>query len=177
MLNSRHHDGVLIRQLNGTSTNQVWDGSRGVQRRLLELLVAQENFVSGSWQHEKMFASYCPNEPPFSNPASISEVSHVLVHLLITLLTRNGWLGRAMVLGNFQSRGVQLLWHMVGQGPAVLAAGAGWVVFVLFFFISSILSSFSNELVSLKTTGQTEILWSRPYNLTVIVSYYRRRAR
>ena len=34
---------------------------------------------------------------------------------------------------------------MVGQWPAVLAAGAGWVGYVLFFFlISSILSSFSN---------------------------------
>ena len=52
-----------------------------------------------------------------------------------------------------------LLWNMVRQGPAVLAAGAGRVgclfvcfLFVcflfcfvlLFFFISSILSSFSN---------------------------------
>ena len=36
-----------------------------------------------------------------------------------------GWLGRAMVLGSFQCRGVLLLWHIVGQGPAVLAAGAG----------------------------------------------------
>ena len=37
------------------------------------------------------------------------------------------WLGRAMVLGSFQCRGVLLLWHMVG--PAVLAAGAGWVCY------------------------------------------------
>ena len=37
----------------------------------------------------------------------------------------SGWLGRAMVLGSFQCRGVLLLWHMVGQGPAVLAASAG----------------------------------------------------
>ena len=37
------------------------------------------------------------------------------------------WLGRAMVLGSFQFRGILLLWHMVGQWPAVLAAGAGWV--------------------------------------------------
>ena len=43
-----------------------------------------------------------------------------------------GWLGRAMVLGIFQCLGVQLLWHMVGQGPAVLAAGAGWVGYVFF---------------------------------------------
>ena len=30
-----------------------------------------------------------------------------------------------MVLGSFQCRGVLLLWHIEGQGPAVLAAGAG----------------------------------------------------
>ena len=42
------------------------------------------------------------------------------------------WLGRVMVLGSFQCRGVLLLWHMVGQGPAVLAADAGRVGF--FFF-------------------------------------------
>ena len=46
----------------------------------------------------------------------------------------SGWLGRAMVLGSFQCRGVLLLWHMVGQGPAVLAAGAGRVGYVFFFF-------------------------------------------
>ena len=34
------------------------------------------------------------------------------------------WLDRAMVLGSFQCRGTLLLWHMVGQGPAVLAVGA-----------------------------------------------------
>ena len=39
-----------------------------------------------------------------------------------------------MVLGSFQYRGILLLWHMVGQGPAVLAAGAGWVGYVFFFF-------------------------------------------
>ena len=47
-----------------------------------------------------------------------------------------GWLGRAMVLGSFQCRGVLLLWHMVGQGPAVLAAGAGWVGYVLIFSLN-----------------------------------------
>ena len=31
-----------------------------------------------------------------------------------------------MVLGSFQCRGILLLLHLVGQGPAVLAAGAGW---------------------------------------------------
>ena len=58
-----------------------------------------------------------------------------------------GWLGGAMVLGSFKCRGVLLHLHIVGQGPAVLAAGAGWVgcfFIVFFFFFSSILSSFSN---------------------------------
>ena len=45
----------------------------------------------------------------------------------------HGWLGQAMVLGSFQCRGILLLWYMVGQGPAVLAAGAGWVGCFLFF--------------------------------------------
>ena len=45
----------------------------------------------------------------------------------------SGWLGRAMKLGSFQCRGFLLLWHMVVQGPAVLAAGAGWVGYVLLF--------------------------------------------
>ena len=47
-----------------------------------------------------------------------------------------GWLGRAMVLGSFQRRGVLLLWHMVGQGPAVLAAGAGWEGYFFYNFSS-----------------------------------------
>ena len=46
----------------------------------------------------------------------------------------HGWLGRAMVLGSFQCRGNLLLWHMLEQGPAVLAAGAGWVGYFLFYF-------------------------------------------
>ena len=48
-----------------------------------------------------------------------------------------GWLGRAMVVGSFQCQGVLLLWHMVGQGPTMLAAGRnGWAFFVCFFFLS-----------------------------------------
>ena len=38
-----------------------------------------------------------------------------------------------LVLGSFQCRKVLLFWHIVGQGPAVLAAGAGWVGYVLSF--------------------------------------------
>ena len=42
-----------------------------------------------------------------------------------------------MVLGSFQCWGVLLLWLIVGQGPAVLAAGAGRVgcFFCLFFLL------------------------------------------
>ena len=47
----------------------------------------------------------------------------------------SGWLGRAMVLGSFQCWDILLLWHMVEQGPAVLAADAGRVgCFLLLFF-------------------------------------------
>ena len=50
----------------------------------------------------------------------------------------HGWLGRAMVLvlDSFQCGGVLLLWHMVGQRPAVLSPGAGWVGCVLFYFFN-----------------------------------------
>ena len=34
------------------------------------------------------------------------------------------WSGGAMMLGNFQCRGVLLIWIIVGQGPTALAAGA-----------------------------------------------------
>ena len=73
-----------------------------------------------------------------------------------------------MVLGGFQCRGVLLLWHMVGQGPAVLAAGAGRVILFYFFcclfvFISSVLSSFSNASSLWRQLDMyTELLWSRP---------------
>ena len=46
----------------------------------------------------------------------------------------SGWLGWAMVLGSFQCRGVLLLLHIVGQGPAVLAAGTGRVGYIFFIF-------------------------------------------
>ena len=44
----------------------------------------------------------------------------VRASLHICTILPGGWLGRAMVLGSFQCWGVLLLWHMVGQGPAVL---------------------------------------------------------
>ena len=90
--------------------------------------------------------------------------------------------GSAMVLGSFQCRSVLLLWHMVGQGPAVLAvlaAGVGWVdcfFFLYIVFISSFLSSFPNassvgrRLDILKYCGLCR------YYPVEVVSFYRRRA-
>ena len=45
-----------------------------------------------------------------------------------------GWLGCAMLLGSFHCWGILLLLHIVGQGPAVLAAGAGWVGYSFYIF-------------------------------------------
>ena len=74
-----------------------------------------------------------------------------------------GWLGRAMVLGSFQCWGVLLLWHIVGQGPAVLIAGAGWMAFFFFFFhLRLSYLSFSNASSFGRRLDGTEILWSRP---------------
>ena len=47
----------------------------------------------------------------------------------------SGWLGWAMVLGTFQSRGVLLLLRIIGQGPAVLVASAGLVGYIFYIFI------------------------------------------
>ena len=85
-----------------------------------------------------------------------------------------------MVLGSFQSRGVLLLWHIVGQGPAVLAGGAGRVgsfFLFFFFFISSILSSFSDASSFWRRLDILKYCGLGRYNPTVVVSNYRRRAR
>ena len=82
-----------------------------------------------------------------------------------------GWLGQAMVLGSFQCRGVLLLWHMVGQGPAVLAAGAGRVgCFSYFVYISSILSSFSNASSVGRRLNILKYCGLGRYNPAVVVS-------
>ena len=51
---------------------------------------------------------------------------YMLTNDLLSLGIVRGWV-RAMVMGSFQCRGVVLLWHIVWQRPAVLAAGAGRV--------------------------------------------------
>ena len=67
-----------------------------------------------------------------------------------------GWMGWAMVLGSFQWRGLLLLLHIVGQGPAVLAAGAGWMGYIVFYIFH--LSSISNVLSFGRRLNMTEIL-------------------
>ena len=106
---------------------------------------------------------------------------------------------REVKLGSFQCWGVLLLWHMVGQGPAALAAGAGrvgcfffffffFVFFVVFFFflllllllllffITSILSSFSKASSLRRRLDILKYCGLGRYNPTAVVSYYRWRA-
>ena len=101
----------------------------------------------------------------------------------------NGWVGRWCCVTS--SPGVLLFWHMVGQAPAVLAAGAGRVFFFCCFFflffcfffvlfcfsISSILSSFSYTSSLGKRQDILKYRGLGRYNPTVVVSYYRSRAR
>ena len=75
--------------------------------------------------------------------------------------------------------GVLLLWHMVGQGPAALATGAGRIGFFFssfFFLISSILSSFSNASYLGRRLDILKYCGVGRYNPAIVVSYYWRRA-
>ena len=72
-----------------------------------------------------------------------------------------GWLGRVMVLGNFQCWGVLLFWHMVGQGPAVLAAGAGRVGYFLIFSDASSVGERGGSVVECRTP-EREVRGSKP---------------
>ena len=64
--------------------------------------------------------------------------------------------------------------HIVGQGPAVLAAGSGRVGYIFYIFH---LSSLSNVLSFGRRLNMTEILWFRLLKPTVVVSYCRGRPR
>ena len=75
----------------------------------------------------------------------------------------SGWLGRVIVLGSVQCRGVLLLWHIERQGPAVLAAGAGRMGCFLYFLFHLVYPIFLFWcLICWETAGHSEILWSRP---------------
>ena len=62
---------------------------------------------------------------------------------------------------------------MVGQGAAMLAAGAGWVVFFFLFFFKS---SFSNALSVGRWLDILKYCGLGRSNPAVVVSYFRRRA-
>ena len=66
-----------------------------------------------------------------------------------------------MMLGSFQCRDVLLLFHIVGQGPAVPAAGAGRMGYISLYFH---LSSLSNVLSFGRRQNITEIFWFRLLN-------------
>ena len=78
-----------------------------------------------------------------------------------------------MVLGSFQCRG--LLWDMVGQGPAVLAADVGRMgccfILYLHFLIPPLLGDGLTFRNIVKHCGLVH------YNPAVVVSNYRRCAR
>ena len=63
-----------------------------------------------------------------------SKIDLVKYMWVSTYISWSGWLGWAMVLGSFQCRGILLLLHIVGQGPAVLAAGVGRVGYIYIYF-------------------------------------------
>ena len=72
----------------------------------------------------------------------------------------------------FLCRGVLLLLHIVGQGPAVLAVGAERGAYIFYIFH---LSSLSNVLSFGRRLNLTEILWFRLLNPNGVVSYCRGR--
>ena len=81
------------------------------------------------------------------------------------------WLCHSMcMLGSFQCWGILLRWHIVGQGPVALAAGAGmgggW------FFISDPIFSFLCP-ISWRRLDMTAVLWSQPLTPTTANSYYK----
>ena len=57
----------------------------------------------------------------------------VQLSLYVDMFYNKSTLVWVMVLGTFQCRGVLLLLHVVWQGSAVLAAGAGWVGYLFCF--------------------------------------------
>ena len=68
------------------------------------------------------------------------------------------------MLGSFQCRGDLLLLHIVGQGPAMLAAGAGWVGYIFYIFhlssISNVLCFGTSRVASLQVGGTCSLhIW------------------
>ena len=95
----------------------------------------------------------CPPENDSGPSVNVAEWQPSLKSLIARYSALSGWLGWAMVLGSSQCRAVLLLLHIVGQGPAVLAAGAGRMGYIFY------LSSLSNVLSFGRQLNMTEIMW------------------
>ena len=52
-----------------------------------------------------------------------------------SVVTRRGWSGGAMVVGKLPVPGRPTIWIIVGQGPTVLAVGAGGGCFDIFALV------------------------------------------
>ena len=104
---------------------------------------------------------YCKNYLELQMHMYFSCDFKIILLLFTALLNEDtGWLGYAMVRGSFQCQGVLLLFlHIVGQGSAVLAAGAGRVGYIFH------LSSLSINVLSFgRRLNMAEILWFRLLN-------------
>ena len=73
------------------------------------------------------------------SPSLVKEGVFSVAHTCTDINNNSGWLGWVMVLGSFQCRGVLLLLQIVGQGPAVLAAGVGYIFYLSSFVLSCLL--------------------------------------
>ena len=80
-----------------------------------------------------------------------------------------GWAGQWCWVAS--SAGVLLLLHILGQGPAVLAAGAGWVGYIFH------LSSLSNVLSFGRQLNMIKYCSFGCLTPTVVVSFHRGRPR
>ena len=89
-------------------------------------------------------------DTPLNGFLVLIAVAHASDWLACICCTKFG-VGRAMVLGSFQCRGVLLRWNLVGQGLAVLAAGAGRVG----YFFKSRLSYLPFLMLHLLGDGRT----------------------
>ena len=74
-------------------------------------------------------------------------------YLFVQKKMLGGWDRRGCWVAS-SAGGVLLHMHLVGQGPAVFAEGAGWVGYIFR------LSSLSNVLFFGRRQNKTEILWS-----------------